>query len=392
MVALSLLGDSYLYAVLPVYYKEAGISLVAVGWLLSVNRWIRFLSNPAAGVVGRRIGWGWAFAGAMWLGALSTAAYGLVKGLILLSIARALWGIAWSFLRLGGLAAVLADSPTGRRGKAMGLFTGVYRLGSFAGVLVGGLLADRLGFDGAALLFAGFTALGALISSLPPALAGRWGAPATAPEAGAQRSLVTNWLPATLPEWRLCLSSFGLQLAVSGVVTGTVGLLVRERLGERISLGWWVVGPGAVTGLILGSRFLFDLLVGPMVGQLADRRGRARVLAVLAGSGALGLLGLAWTSHLLMIGLSALLLFVAATGLATVLDSWAGDVAGLAPGRFLPTYNTWQDLGAAVGPTLAYAIVGILGLAGTYTAVVVGGVLSILILGAVMRRRPAPAR
>lgn len=387
MVALSLLGDSYLYAVLPVYYKEAGISLVAVGWLLSVNRWIRFLSNPAAGALGRRIGWGWAFAAAMWLGALSTAAYGLVKGLILLSIARALWGIAWSFLRLGGLAAVLADSPTGRRGRAMGLFTGVYRLGSFAGVLVGGLLADRLGFAGAALLFAGFTGLGAVLSSLPPALAGRWGAPASSPATGAQRSLVTNWLPATLAEWRLCLSSFGLQLAISGVVTGTVGLLVKERLGAQISLGWWVVGPAAVTGLILGSRFLFDLLVGPIVGQFADRRGRGLVLAVLASGGALGLLGLAWTGSLLTISLSALLLFVAATGLATVLDSWAGDLAGQAPGRFLPTYNTWQDLGAACGPTLAYAIVGVLGLAGTYTAVVVGGALAILMMAALTSRR-----
>lgn len=389
MVALSLLGDSYLYAVLPVYYKEAGISLVAVGWLLSVNRWIRFASNPAAGIVGRRIGWGWAFGAAMWLGALSTAAYGLVKGLLVLSIARALWGVAWSFLRLGGLAAVLADSPAGSRGKAMGLFTGVYRLGSFAGVLVGGLLADRLGFGGAALLFAGFTTLGALIASLPPALAGRWGAPATAPETGAQQSLFTHWLPATLAEWRLCLSTFGLQLAVSGVVTGTVGLLVKERLGAQISLGWWVVGPGAVTGLILGSRFLFDLLVGPTVGHLADRRGRARVLALLSVGGGLGLLGLAWTSSLLTIGLSAVLLFISATGLATVLDSWAGDVAGLAPGRFLPTYNTWQDLGAAVGPTLAYAIVSTLGLAGTYTAVVVGGLLAVLLMGALTaRRRP----
>lgn len=76
-------------------------------------------------------------------------------------------GVSWSFLLLGGLAAVLADSTPGQRGKATGLYNGVSRLGSFAAVLVGGLLADRLGFAAAALLFAGITALGAVLSSLP---------------------------------------------------------------------------------------------------------------------------------------------------------------------------------------------------------------------------------
>jgi ABC-type phosphate/phosphonate transport system permease subunit len=88
--------------------------------------------------------------------------------------------------------------------------------------------------------------------------------------------------------------------------------------------------------------------------------------------------GLAWTTSLAMIALSAMLLFVAATGLATVLDSWAGDVAGEAPGLFLPTYTTWQDVGAAIGPTVAFAVVGTIGLAGTYMAVVVAGALAIL--------------
>ena len=62
LVAISLFGDSYLYAVLPIYYAEAGVGLVAVGWLLSINRWIRFFTNPLAGVIGPRVGWGWAFA------------------------------------------------------------------------------------------------------------------------------------------------------------------------------------------------------------------------------------------------------------------------------------------------------------------------------------------
>lgn len=380
MVALSLLGDSYLYAVLPIYYAEAGISLLAVGWLLSVNRWIRFLSNPAAGTIGGRLGWGWAFAGAMWLAALTTGAYGLLTATWALSAARGLWGVSWSFLRLGGLAAVLADSPPGHRGKAMGLFTGIFRLGSFAGVLAGGLLADQMGFAGASLLLAGLTGAGALIASLPPAVGGQWGAPNRTPESSPQPGLFGNWLPGTAAQWRLCLGSFGLQLAVSGVVTGTIGLLVKQRLGAQVDLGWWVVGPSTAAGLILGSRFVTDLLIGPFIGQMADRRGRSWILGALVAVSIAALLGLAWSDGLAAIGVSALLLFLAGTGLATLLDSWAGDLAGLAPGRFLPVYNTWQDLGAALGPVLAYSLTSRIGLAGTYTAVAVAGAAMVLAL------------
>lgn len=383
LVAFSLLGDSYLYAVLPVHYAEAGVSLLAVGWLLSANRWVRFLSNPVAGLVGRRVGWGWAFAASMWVSAVTTAAYGLLSGTWSLSVARGLWGVSWSFLRLAGLAAVLADTPPGGRGKAMGLFTGVFRLGSVVGVAVGGLLADRFGFGGAALLFAGVTAVGALVASLPSALAGRWGAPAHSPATEPQPGIATNWLPTTFTEWRLCLGTFGLQL-VGDMVAGTVALLVKQRLGMHIDLGWWVVGPSTVAGLILGSRFVSDLLVGPAVGNFADSRGRRKVLGVLAAVAIVGLLGLGWTGSLVPIALAAVLLFVAGTGLATVLDSWAGDLAGQAPGRFLPAYTTWQDLGAALGPTLAYALAPLIGLSGTYTAVAVVGALAVVAL-----RRPA---
>lgn len=377
-MALALLGDSYLYAVLPIYHAEAGISLVAVGWALSVNRWIRFASNPVAGLVGRRLGWGWAFAGAMWLGTLTTAGYGLLTGALAFYAMRGLWGVSWSFLRLGGMAAVLADTPPGRRGKAVGLFTGIFRLGSLAGVAVGGWLADRLGFREAALLLAGATAVGALLSSLPSALQGWNGRSTSEAEKPATHSVAANWLPVTPMEWRVSLGAFAVHLAVSGVVTGTLGLLVKERLGMQIDLGWWVVGASTLSGIIMGSRFLLDLAVGPVIGHLADSQGRGRLLAALGMTSIAALLGLGWTSSLIALALSALVLFLAGTGLATVFDSWASDLAGRAPGRFLPAYNTWQDLGAAVGPVLAYNLTARVGLAATYTAVAVAGALGAL--------------
>ena len=48
--ALSLVGDSTLYTVLPTHTADAGIALASVGVLLGVNRAVRLLFNGAAGV------------------------------------------------------------------------------------------------------------------------------------------------------------------------------------------------------------------------------------------------------------------------------------------------------------------------------------------------------
>jgi len=50
-VAISLLGDSTLYAVLPSHADPLGIKLAFVGILLSANRFVRLLTNSLAGYV-----------------------------------------------------------------------------------------------------------------------------------------------------------------------------------------------------------------------------------------------------------------------------------------------------------------------------------------------------
>ena len=46
--ALSLLGDQVLYSGLPVYFDELGLAPIEVGLILSVNRWIRLITNHFA--------------------------------------------------------------------------------------------------------------------------------------------------------------------------------------------------------------------------------------------------------------------------------------------------------------------------------------------------------
>ena len=55
-MALSILGDSMLYAVLPAHAASLGIPVAGVGVILSVNRWIRLATNFGAAGVFRRLG------------------------------------------------------------------------------------------------------------------------------------------------------------------------------------------------------------------------------------------------------------------------------------------------------------------------------------------------
>ena len=369
LVALAILGDSFLYAALPVHYREVGISLIMVGWLLSLNRWVRLFTNAAAGWLGSRLGWNTVFTAALWLAAITTLGYGHTKSVLILLLLRGQWGLCWSLLRLGGQAAVLIESPPGRRASYMGVFTGIYRLGSLAGMVIGGYLADRVGFRMATLWLSVATALGAIIGSLPPAMAGRWGAPSRDKNASHDSFRVaTGWIPKGREEWAVCICAVSLYLVTSGIVTSTVGLLVTTRLGDRIALGPMVLGAGALSGLLLSMRWVIDFLLGPLLGWHADRRGRFLVLAIGYSVIVMMLLILSKAHGFLVIALALVALFCSGTACAVTLDGWAGDIAGRTPGRFLPVYATWIDAGAAIGPLMGYYLSEICSLAHGYLA------------------------
>jgi MFS family permease len=88
--ALALFGDSTLYAVLPSQHEQAGVTLAAVGWLLSVNRLVRIPLNVFSGWLADRVGPKAPYVVGIALGVVSTAGYGLVSGFWPLMALRAL--------------------------------------------------------------------------------------------------------------------------------------------------------------------------------------------------------------------------------------------------------------------------------------------------------------
>ena len=145
IVAAVIMGDSMMYAVLPTNVSAFAVSAGLVGVLLSANRFVRLVSNPLADRLFRRFGAERPLALAVVLSIGTTLAYGIGPGFAVLLIARLLWGLCYSILRLGGYVTVLEDGREGDRARLMGLSSGGQRAGSIVGVLLGGILFDLTG-------------------------------------------------------------------------------------------------------------------------------------------------------------------------------------------------------------------------------------------------------
>ena len=366
-VALSLLGDSLLYAVLPSQAEAVGVPVGLVGVILSANRFIRILSNPWAGRVCDHLGYARPFTAALLLGALTTAAYGLATGFWLLFFARVLWGVSWSFLRVGGLGTVLEHATHRDRGLLMGFFLGISRLGSLVAVALGGILTDIIGYRPTLLSFAIFSALAAAISGPSSERRPRRSKdepPVVSPHSPHTPLRLPGLSSASRSEhgilrrrlWAVNVCGFSNGFVTSGLVTSTLGLLLKTHYGSAISVGSLSVGIASLTGLLLSSRWAIDFGLGPYLGHLSDRLGRHRVIlaAFLIGTLALGMF--ASVAAFIPLSLAAIVIFISSTALSAALDASLGDLAPAGEqGRTIGRYATFTDLGSACGPLLGYA-------------------------------------
>lgn len=368
VMALALLGDSLLYVVLPLHAAALGLSGLQVGILLSANRFVRMATNTATSRLLRRMAPGPLFSAATAAAAITTATYAMTPAFALLLLARLLWGLCYSALRLGCFLTVLAATDARGRGRLMGVYQSVSRAGSFVAVVAGGALFDAFGFRAALLTMAAGTAL-----ALPLAL--RWGPdrrslPTAAPSAADARARPRRrW---SLPDPRSPLlavkwSGFTLAFAARGVVTATLAVYLQRAFGDQLGRDG-AVGVATLASWLIGVRWASEICLATPLGALSDRTGRAPAALgwLLAAAAAMALLGVAPSAAIA--AAAAVALFVAATGVSATLDAAAGDLAPAERrAQVMSSYADWTDLGAALGPLLALAFIEQIGLRPVYT-------------------------
>jgi MFS family permease len=381
---LSIMGDSLMYAILPLEAKNLGISLSLVGLLLSANRLIRLVSNTPVSLIFERLGPWRPFVGSTVLGFVTALLYGTGWGFVVFLLARMGWGVAWSGLRQGGYEAIWSGSQH-NKGRLMGLLWGVIRLGSAIGVVVGGYLRDEFGYQVSVAVIAGFTALAIPIASFM-----RWPnpdsrkseqatAPAKAPSQGTMLSL-EGWRAAfRVPARRWLLIAGFIHAVLGAVVTATASVFLAERLGADNDLLLSTIGIGTLTGGLLAVRWTSNLLFGPFIGFISDRIGQTRIIILLAILTLIGLIGAVRISGREGV-LFLLPVFVAISGLFVTLSASSSGLAVHArrPHLFVGTYATATDAGSALGPLLAFNLGQIAGFGPLYLALSLLLLLSVL--------------
>lgn len=367
--ALSLLGDTTLYTVLPTHTLEAGISMAGVGILLSANRWIRLPLNGPAGWMLEKLPRKPLFVVAMLLGAVSTWLYAVDGGYPLLLAARLLWGVAWVGIWVGGNTIVLDLTHESNRGKWVGLYQIAFYAGAGGGALLGGLLVDGLGYHAALAVQAGLTTLGALAAALLlPETRGY----SHTPQAGEEQKPVPRQeiragsRPLELVSATALMTAN--RLVQEGFLLATLALFLDRILGPSLIIAGRQVGSTTLSGMAFGMTTLVAAISAPLSGAASDRTGnRWRVAAAALLPGALGFLLLAGESPLgIVTGLIGV--SIAAGSSANLSTALIGDLGPAGQhGRRLGGLFTIGDLASAAGPPLAFALAPMIGLPGVYS-------------------------
>ncbi len=363
ITGICLLGDSSLYALLPSRLDAFAVTPTGAGLILGINRYIRIVSNTGAGWVVQRIGVAWPLAFAVVLAAATTFAYAAANGFWVLFVAHALWGIAWSFLRLGGYLAAAETGPRASVGRHMGALQSLSRAGSLAAVVVGGLLADLIGIQDTLLLFGALT-LGALV--LVPLAQIPAGLGKAAPKvAGDKQAMAAGSSPDSISDrnamWRikaLYAQATITWMLVAGLFMGTAGYMVRTVTGDGTTVGGFAIGVGTLSGIVLGIRWVADLGLSPLFGHLSDRLGRPRIILAAMSAAAMAMLTVAISPTLAVAIPMYAIIFAGGTAITVSLNA---SVAEQAPAdrraTVLSRYATWADIGSGSGAAIGLPLV-----------------------------------
>ncbi|MCD8511798.1 MAG: MFS transporter [Bacillus sp. (in: Bacteria)] len=355
VTALCLLGDSMLYIVLPIYYKEVGLnSLWEVGLILSINRLVRIPLNPFIGWVYHHLSLKTGILISVILAVITTIGYGVAQGFFIWIILRLLWGVAWSFLRLGGVFTVVQNSSENNRGEKMGFYNGIYRLGSLFGMAAGGVLVSIFGISIVSISFGVI-----MIVGIPLILYTMSGDTISESQNKAStniRAIISNKLII-----KVISSGFLLSLVIQGIFVSTLSLLLSFHFSEQISILTITFGVTALAGIIQGIRWAWEPFLAVKFGMLSDRAQSRYPLFIgflLLSGICLLIIPISMSIYLWLI--IVLLFMVTATALTTFVDTIIADLTTNSNSKTVMTYHVvFLDLGATLGPLIAYLIISI---------------------------------
>lgn len=381
LIAIS--GFSVFMPFLPYYVQELGITefkQVAFwsGLLITAQAVTMAIIAPVWGSLADRYGRKIMVARAMFGGAVVIAMMGLVKNVYALVTLRAIQGLLTGTVP-AATTLVASSTPPERRGAAIGLLQMAIYLGGSVGPLIGGLIADSMGYrptfwvTGALLLIAGILVATQVREEFVP------------PEQTADEKK-----PHLLEGLAIVLSTKALMIVC--------GIRVLMRMAVR------VVGPAlplfiqqmsdpgtkiaSLTGTISGLGSGASAIGAVLLGRLVDRIGPRRILLTCGAVACILYTLQAWTQTPLQL---LVLRTIGGVAMGGILTSVSALQASLAPkGRYGAVYGIDTSMVAAanaISPMIGAALTATFGLSSAFLgAAAVYGLATVIVAAVVPRR------
>jgi MFS family permease len=153
------------------------------------------------------------------------------------------------------------------------------------------------------------------------------------------------------------------RFVTAGVLAATMALLVQDRLSSANL----ALGVATLTGVLMAGRTLLSMVAAPLAGTASDRLGsRWGVAGWGLAIGIVSMALVAWGEPIaILAGVS--LGAVAGGSVQALATTLTGDLVNQAQrGRAIGLLHTAGDLGSAIGPPVAYALMPWIELRGVY--------------------------
>ncbi|RMG84915.1 MAG: MFS transporter [Chloroflexi bacterium] len=372
-----------LVPIMPLYVNTFGISYWLVGLVLSMENIGIIIGDVPAGVLVQRLGNRLSMLIGVLLILIFTLGLFWAQTIVVVIMLRLVSGMGKSLFNVARHTYLADNIYIAKRGRAIAMFGGIHRFGSFIGPAVAGTIAVTAGLRAPFLLY---VALGALSMALIWAFLHH----DNSPTATIQRQ--------HQPQQRVRIRDVMRQHRSILVSAGSGALFAQMlRAGRRVILPLYaadVLGLDAqAIGFIISLGALIDMVLFYPAGWLMDHRGRKYAIVPPFILQSLGMALIPFTADFSGL-LAAAMLMGFGNGLSAGTMMTLGS--DLAPadtrGEFLGVWRLIGDTGATGGPVIVGGIADVLTLGASALALALAGLTGAAIFAfrvpETLKRRP----
>lgn len=345
-------GQGMLVPTLPLFVRDLGVNFTMVTLAVAMAGLGTLVWNVPSGLMLARSSERRVQIVGMFVMAAAVLLLALSPPYPLVILLRLVAGVGMAMWSLSRMTLLLRLVPGHQRGRAMSLFGGINRIGTFASPALGGVIAEQFGFGPMFLVAGLFIAVGILPTILFA-------------EVHADRPVQLTRRPPSLVQIGRVFRTHARDLATAGpgqlfAQTVRSGRQIVIPLYAAFELG---LDPAQI-GFAVSASAAVDMTLFPLAGFVMDRFGRK-----FTSVPAFALLGIAMALMPLARDFTGLIAVAMLVGLANGIGSGAMLTLGTdlapkeRPSEFLGVWRLIGDTGQTGGPLVVGAVADAIGLA-----------------------------